>query len=70
MQTDAEPTQALLTTRQVAKLLQCSTRTVHRLRDAGRFPPAIYIRHLVRWRRSDIESFLLNRDERSSKCKA
>ena len=51
----------LLRATDVAKLLAVSTRTVWRLRDAGQLPRPVRLgggRHLVRWRRSDIEDFV------------
>jgi excisionase family DNA binding protein len=48
----------LLDVRAVAALLGCSTRHVYRLADASRMPAPVRIGALVRWRRTDIESWL------------
>lgn len=50
---------ALLTVRQVASLLGCSSRHVHRLTDRGAMPrPTKLGSVLVRWRRADIEEWI------------
>jgi excisionase family DNA binding protein len=57
--TDSPPQQAaLLDVRAVAAMLECSTRHVYRLADAGRMPAPVRIGALVRWRRTDIDSWL------------
>lgn len=48
----------LLTVRQLAELLQVSTRTVWRMQSAGELPEPIRISHRVRWRRDDVEEWL------------
>ncbi len=49
----------LLDVRAVAALLGgCSTRHVYRLADAGRMPRPIRLGTLVRWRRSELISWL------------
>ena len=49
----------LLTAQDVARLLAVSVRTVWRLRDAGDLPAPVRVgKHLLRWRRSDIESHI------------
>jgi excisionase family DNA binding protein len=48
----------LLDVQQVADLLNCSTRHVYRLADAGRMPAPVRLGALVRWRRVDIEDWL------------
>jgi excisionase family DNA binding protein len=54
-----EPSVAqLLDVRAVAALLDCSTRHVYRLSDAGRMPPPVRLGALVRWRRQDIDGWL------------
>ena len=58
MQNATDDRQNLLTIRDVARLLQCSPRTVHRLKVTGQLPAAVRVRSLLRWRRSDIESFV------------
>jgi excisionase family DNA binding protein len=49
---------ALLDVRAVAALLDCSPRHIYRLADAGRMPPPVRIGALVRWRRTDLDSWL------------
>lgn len=44
----------LLDVNQVAAMLCCSAKHVHRLRDAGKIPQPLKVGALVRWRRSDI----------------
>ncbi|MCA9012138.1 MAG: helix-turn-helix domain-containing protein [Planctomycetaceae bacterium] len=50
--------QVLLTARQVANLLNISTRTLWRLKSAGKIPPAIRVGNSVRWRREDLNSWI------------
>jgi excisionase family DNA binding protein len=52
------PGAQLLDVRAVAALLDCSTRHVRRLHDAGRMPPPVRLGALVRWRRQDIDRWL------------
>jgi excisionase family DNA binding protein len=49
---------AMLTIDQVARLLNCSTRTVYRLNDAGKMPRPLRLGALVRWNRSEIEQWI------------
>jgi excisionase family DNA binding protein len=49
---------ALLDVRAVAALLDFSPRHVYRLADAGRMPAPVRIGCLVRWRRTDLDSWL------------
>jgi excisionase family DNA binding protein len=54
-----EPSAAqLLDVQAVAQLLNCSTRHVYRLADAGRMPAPVKLGALVRWRRQDLASWL------------
>lgn len=48
----------LLDVRAVAAMLNCSTRHVYRLSDAGRLPTALHLGALVRWRRQAIEKWI------------
>jgi excisionase family DNA binding protein len=48
----------LVDVRAVAALLACSTRHVYRLADAGRMPLPLKIGALVRWRRTEIETWI------------
>lgn len=54
MQTSSEP---LLTTDQVADLLQISRRSVERLEESGKLP-SVRLGRLVRYRREDVESLI------------
>ncbi len=49
---------ALLDVRQVADTLNCSTRTVWTLRDAGKLPAPIRLGSLVRWRAEEIRDWV------------
>ncbi|HUY93332.1 MAG TPA: helix-turn-helix domain-containing protein [Pirellulales bacterium] len=49
---------AMLDVRAVAALLDCSTRHVRRLADAGRMPPPLKLGALLRWRRADLDAWL------------
>jgi len=42
----------------VAQLLNCSTRHVYRLSDAGRMPAPVKLGSLVRWPRAAIEEWI------------
>jgi excisionase family DNA binding protein len=42
----------------VAVLLGCSKRHVMRLADSGRMPPPVRLGHLVRWRRTDVLTWI------------
>jgi predicted DNA-binding transcriptional regulator AlpA len=48
----------LLTIDDVARILQCSTRPLHRLKATGQLPAAVRVRSLCRWRPRDIQSFI------------
>jgi excisionase family DNA binding protein len=52
----------LLSVREVAELLGLGQRTVYRLADAGELPSPIRISRLVRWRLSDIETYVQRRN--------
>jgi len=56
----ASPEAALLDVKAVAKLLECSTRSVRRLADAGRMPAPLKIGALLRFRRADVEAWIAN----------
>jgi len=47
-----------MTINDVARLLNCSTRTVYRLNDAGRMPRPVRLGSLVRWNRTEIEQWI------------
>jgi len=42
----------------VAEMLDCSTRHVYRLSDAGKMPRPVKLGSLVRWDRTKIESWI------------
>ena len=48
----------MLTVRDLAKLLKCSTRTIYRLSDAGKMPRPVRLGALVRWRLAEIEPWI------------
>jgi len=48
----------LLDVKAVAELLDCSTRHVYRLSDAGRLPAPVKLGTLVRWPRAAIEDWI------------
>jgi excisionase family DNA binding protein len=48
----------LLTVDQVAQLLQVSARTVWRMRSGGELPAPIRVLGSVRWRRTEVESWV------------
>lgn len=52
------PVMGLMTVKDVAQLLSCSTRTVYRLNDAGRLPHPVRLGTLLRWPRSAIEAWI------------
>ena len=49
---------AMLTVHDVARMLNCSARTVYRLTDAGKIPRPVKLNALVRWGREDIENWI------------
>jgi excisionase family DNA binding protein len=49
---------ALYTVDDIAQLLQCSTRNVWKLSDAGMLPGMTRIGRLVRWRAKDINDWI------------
>jgi excisionase family DNA binding protein len=56
--TPPETVPALLDVQAVAALLDCSTRHVYRLADAGQMPRPVKLGALVRWRRQDMDTWL------------
>jgi len=42
----------------IAELLDCSSRHVRRLADAGSMPRPIRIGRLIRWRKSDVDQWI------------
>jgi len=55
--TPREPS-AMLGVNGVAELLDCSSRHVYRLADAGRMPRPVRLGALVRWSRAAIEQWI------------
>ncbi len=51
-------TPELLDVQTVADLLQCSTRHVYRLADAGKMPGPLKLGALVRWRRAAVLAWI------------
>ena len=57
---DNVPDRALLDVTDVAKMLACSKRHVRRMTDAGTMPSPVRLWSAIRWRRSDIERWLVD----------
>jgi len=51
-------TPAMLTVHEVARMLNCSARTVYRLTDSGRIPRPVKLGALVRWPRDAVEKWI------------
>lgn len=49
---------AMLTADEIARVVNCSPRTVHRLADEGVIPQPVRIGGMLRWRRPDIEGWI------------
>ena len=49
---------ALLTFHEVARMLNCSARTVYRLTDSGRMPRPARLGALVRWPKATVERWI------------
>jgi len=57
--TQPPPTEAkLLDVRAVAAMIDCSTRHVYRLVDAGKMPAPLKIGTLCRWRKKAVEEWI------------
>mgnify|MGYP000305921185 FL=1 len=56
----------LLDARAVARLLNCSPRTVYRLADSGRIPSPVRLGGLVRWSRRGLEGWI---EEGCQRCR-
>ncbi|QDS97083.1 helix-turn-helix transcriptional regulator [Adhaeretor mobilis] len=56
--TRKEGASLLATPKQVADLLQVSTRTLWRMRSAGSLPTPVRLGAAVRWRRAEIEAWI------------
>jgi excisionase family DNA binding protein len=55
---EPETLAALLSVQDVAEVLGCSTRHVHRLKDEGSMPPPVRVGALIRWQRATIEKWI------------
>jgi len=51
---------AMLSVKQVAKILNCSTRHVYRMSNAARMPRLVKLGSLVRWPKKAIEVWVAN----------
>ncbi len=49
---------ALLNVQNVARMLDCSARTVYRLTDSGRMPRPVKLGAMVRWPREVVEAWI------------
>jgi excisionase family DNA binding protein len=49
---------AMLTVHDVARMLNCSARTIYRLTDSGKMPRPVKLNALVRWRREVVENWI------------
>jgi excisionase family DNA binding protein len=56
--TDASAGPTLMTVEDVARVLRCAPRTVYRLYDAGRIPPPVKLRSLIRWPEAVIKNWI------------
>lgn len=56
--TNGELFPVLLTIQQVGKVLQLSTRTVYRLRSAGKLPPPVEVGGSLRWNREHLRHWI------------
>ena len=54
----AEKSAKLLDVQAVAEMLDCSSRTVYRLRDGGKMPSPVKLGSLVRWSRAAIDQWI------------
>ena len=58
MKPHSHPSAEFLSIDEVARMLDCSVRSVRRLRDLGHIPQPLLIGQLVRWRRTSLENWL------------
>jgi excisionase family DNA binding protein len=54
----------LLTKEDVAALLKVQPRTINEWQRQGRFPAPVRLGRLRRWRRSDLDQFIIEQTER------
>jgi len=57
-QSTTESPVKLLDVQAVAEMLDCSTRHVYRLADAGKMPPPLRLNSLVRWSRKSVAHWI------------
>ena len=55
---EASAESVMLTVHDVARMLNCSARTVYRLTDSGRMPRPVKLGALVRWPRNVVERWI------------
>jgi excisionase family DNA binding protein len=55
---DEKGVATMLTVHDVARMLNCSARTVYRLTDAGKMPRPVKLGALVRWPREVVEQWI------------
>ena len=65
---DESETPLLITASKLAALLEISTRTLWRLRSAGRLPEPVRLGGAVRWRREDIQNWIAGGCQGSEDC--
>ena len=53
-----EKEQKLITAKELSKILSISSRTVWRLRSAGKLPKPVKVGSSIRWRLSDIDLWI------------
>lgn len=64
----SEFTPRMIAAAELAKLLNISTRTLWRLRSAGKLPPPVRLGGAIRWLLTDIEGWLANRCSFGNNC--
>lgn len=50
--------QQLLDVRELATILNCSSRHIYRMTDAGRMPRPVRLGVLIRWKKAEIDAWL------------
>jgi len=53
----------LVSLKEIAALIDCSVSAIQRMRSQGDFPQPIKLGSLLRWRLSDIENWLLTKEQ-------
>jgi predicted DNA-binding transcriptional regulator AlpA len=67
---DDLPADATLDAEEVAAILSCSTKTVHRMSETGVLPPSLRIGQLRRWRVGNFRTWLRQQSERKEVASA